>query len=501
MIEPMRTMSNRDADLANYQPLAVIAVVAFVVSSLFVALVVVLTLVGLFTRKPVLEAWLIAAAIVGVLLSVAAKWQIRISEGTRAGQKLSNWALWLSLMGGLIYLAYYAGSVMSIQAQANRFVNDVWLKAIREKDFENAFLFTREPRERVGMNMKDIAARFGDITGPIHSNGLVRIIEKADGKLEIEPRGTIKWQATPEGYEITTQVLVRTPEGDFDVIIPAIGSDQKGMQSRQWQIKLQRIGLRPLGISTYGRIMSNLEFDSREFLTDWTQSKLLPFRRPEAYLDTIAAPRDERRKRYHIFLVQGIVSNWLNSVTEPARGLSVAAAFGANLCIAPNYGEVYFRNMNEVTRGLVQWDESKQKRDESGWKEKQAEQILGIGAIQLAEASVGDNSAAPRIDVTEKEIRASMEIKINLPAVAGVVSYRCKGRVYATLDDPKLASELFKMKNEPWTGHAQLEPTSTTKPMLTKYPWRISAVVIDPTRDMTDERPGGRGPSMSAPPK
>jgi hypothetical protein len=497
MIEPMRTMSNRDADLANYQPLAVMAVVAFVVSSLFVALVVVLTLVGLFTRKPVLEAWLIAAAIIGVLLSIAAKWQIRISEGTRAGQKLSNWALWLSLMGGLIYLAYYAGSVMSIQAQANTFVNDVWLKAIKEKDFENAFLFTREPRERVGMNMKDIAARFGDITGPIHSNSLVRIIEKADGKVEIERRGTIRWQATPEGYEITTQVLVRTPEGDFDVIIPAIGSDQKGMQGRQWQIKLQRVGLRPLGISKYGRLMSNLEFDSKEFLSDWTNSKLLPFRRPEAYLDTVAAPRDERRKRYHIFLVQGIVSNWLNSVTEPARGLSVAAAFGANLCISPNYGEVYFPNMNKTTRGLVQWDESKQQQDKS-YKEKQAEQILGIGAIQLADA---ENTAAPRIDVTEKEIRASMEIKINLPAVDAVPSYRCKGRVFATLDDPKLASELFKMKNEPWNGQAQLEPASATKPMMTKYPWRISAVVIDLARDMTDERPGGRVPSMTAPPK
>ena len=495
MIEPMRTMSNRDADLATYQPLAVMSVVAFVASCLFVGLVAILTLVGLITRKPVLEAWLIGSAIVGVLLSIAARWQIRISEGTRAGQKLASWALWLSVLGGCIYAAYYAGSIMSIQAQANAFVKDVWLNAVKEKDYDNIFLFTLDPVKRIGMNMRDMKARFGDVTRPVHSNTLVRTIIKADGKVSFEPKGTIKWQSTQEGFEVTTEYVIETPEGRFDVIIPAVGSDHKDMEGRQWQIKLPKVGLRALGITPYGRLISNLEYDGREFLGSWTQMKLVPFRQAEAYLDVVPGSREERRQQYREYLSRGLIGNWLASVTEPARGLSVAANYAVDLCVAPYFGEIYFPKMIETTRGLIHWDESKQAR-QAKYKEKQAEHLLSIGAVQLAEPLVGDNPATPKIEVVGKEIRASIAIKIHLPPYAGVPEWRCRGIAVATLDDPQLAAELTRLQNLPWQGHAELEPPRDTKPTLTKYNWRISAVNIDLARDMTDERPGGGTPGM-----
>ncbi len=150
MVQPMQAMTNRDQDLGNYKPLAVMAVVAFVAAAFFVGLVVILTLVGLVSRKPVLEAWLIGFAIIGVLMSIAARWQIRISEGTRAGEKLAKWALWLSVIGGCIYVAYYGGSVMSIRSQADRFVQDAWLNALKSNDSDNGFLLTVEPTRPSG---------------------------------------------------------------------------------------------------------------------------------------------------------------------------------------------------------------------------------------------------------------------------------------------------------------------------------------------------------------
>src|SRR2546430_539831 len=140
MVEPLRqAVLDRDQDAQNYKPLALFAVAAFAVSALFTTVIVVLTVWGLITRKPLMEPWLIPVAFSGVVLSVAARWQIALSEGTREGQRLARIAWWLSLIGGAMYTAYYFGNMMAIQNQARRFVHEAFIDKLKEKKTEEAF--------------------------------------------------------------------------------------------------------------------------------------------------------------------------------------------------------------------------------------------------------------------------------------------------------------------------------------------------------------------------
>src|SRR5262245_52918814 len=381
MIQPMQTTATRDDDVANYQPMAILAVVAIIVSGLFMALAVVLTIVGMVTRRAVLEPWLVIFAVIGVLLAIAARWQIRLSEGTKAGLKLASAAWWLAIIGGCVYAAYYAGSVMSIQSQARTFVQDIWLKNLVDNKVDDAFLLTIEPIRRKGMNIRDIRARFGDIVTPFRTHGMVRMLKRSETKVSIEQMGVATWQATNEGLEVTTQFVIRTPEGDFDFLIPVLGTDHKELEGRQWQIKVQKVAFRPLGLSSYGRAMIALEQDSNEFLHMWVDAKLQPFRRGEMYMDTTLYPkalsREERLKLSHGFQIWTLVSNAFVSMGQPAGGLGIAGTFGGHLVAAPAYADPYFQNSGDVASKLIRWDESKQKQDGKGVKEKWLESILG----------------------------------------------------------------------------------------------------------------------------
>src|SRR5262249_19842114 len=137
MVEPLRpAVLDRDQDAQDYKPLALFAVVAFVVSVLFSSVIVVLTVYGLITRKPFMEAWLIPVAFSGVLLSIAARGQISLSGGPRDGLGLAKIAWWLSLVGGAMYTAYYSGNMMAIQSQARRFVHESFFKPLKEQKIE-----------------------------------------------------------------------------------------------------------------------------------------------------------------------------------------------------------------------------------------------------------------------------------------------------------------------------------------------------------------------------
>src|SRR5262245_49287549 len=99
MATPTRTLlADRDQDLGQYQPLSILAIAAVAVVGLFTALVLALMAVGLLTRKPVLEPVIVLLDLVGLGLALVARWQIRTSEGTRAGLKLTRWALGLGVV-------------------------------------------------------------------------------------------------------------------------------------------------------------------------------------------------------------------------------------------------------------------------------------------------------------------------------------------------------------------------------------------------------------------
>src|SRR5262245_59430748 len=90
-----------------YRPLSGLAVARLIGPALEAALVLVSVGVGLLGRLPLmLPGWLVPLPIAGVVLSLLALRQIRNSEGTRAGEKLAGWGLWLGVLAGLGYGSY-----------------------------------------------------------------------------------------------------------------------------------------------------------------------------------------------------------------------------------------------------------------------------------------------------------------------------------------------------------------------------------------------------------
>src|SRR5262249_34595911 len=324
MVEPLRpAVLDRDQDAQSYKPLALFAVAAFTVSGLFTTIVVILTVWGLVTRKPFMEAWLIPVAFSGVLLSIAARWQISLSEGTREGLRLSKIAWWLSLVGGVMYTAYYVGNIYAIQGQARRFVQNDFLTPLKEKKLEEAFAATIRPNERRGMtNQRDIQSRFADVVAAFRLDQLTRLYDRADGVAEVEDIGVDNSQANAAGLAVLCRFLIRTPEGIFDVGVPAIGIENPETGEREWYVQRNQVQVKPRSLSTYGGLRAGLQEEVDSFIGSWLHEKRFPSRRAEFYYETVPLSRAERRQRVHAYAATALLPGFIADMTSmPSGGL------------------------------------------------------------------------------------------------------------------------------------------------------------------------------------
>src|SRR5262245_26908464 len=95
---------------AGYQPLSGLAIAAIGVASLTTIGMVLLAWASRSAGKPAVDMLarvLFGAALLGIALSVAARFQIRRSEGTRVGIKMANVAWWLSVLCAGGYGAFF----------------------------------------------------------------------------------------------------------------------------------------------------------------------------------------------------------------------------------------------------------------------------------------------------------------------------------------------------------------------------------------------------------
>ena len=182
----------RDQGIGQYQPLSILAIGAIAVVGLFTALVMALMVIGLLTRKPVLEPIVVLLDLVGLGLALVARWQIQTSEGTRAGLKLTRWALGLGIVFGCVYMAYYFGNVLAIRQQAKEF-SHAWLKLLAEKDFKQAFYLSNPPAQLKGRTPAEVAALHPDALNAFQNVEIMRVFERAE-KDDIEIEG---WSISP----------------------------------------------------------------------------------------------------------------------------------------------------------------------------------------------------------------------------------------------------------------------------------------------------------------
>src|SRR5439155_2515414 len=192
-------LADRDRDVGQYQPMSILAIAAVAVVAVFIIAVLLLTTVGLATRKPVLRPEVILIDVVAIALALAGRWQIRASEGTRAGLKLTRWALGLGVVFGCVYMAYYFGNVLAIREQAKDF-SRAWLTLMEEKDVKQAFYLANPPAQMKGRTPTELATLHPEALAAFQNVEIVRVFDRArKGEVVIEPQGVYEWRETPDG--------------------------------------------------------------------------------------------------------------------------------------------------------------------------------------------------------------------------------------------------------------------------------------------------------------
>lgn len=247
------------------------AAAGLIVAIFFVGLLVALALIAFSGNKPLIEFWLFAFPILGIVFAFAGRRHIVNSEGTRTGLQLASVAWWLCLVSGLSYAAYLGATEYTIRTDTEKqFV--AWAVNLKKADPNSpgdpalamAFYQTLPPQQRAfsPTNTTVMQDRFGQDFAAFRQNKLLVMIVRNPGEAELIPQGLKQWQYSPGKIECALGALLKTPEGEFPLTVPmeAILGD-KG--KREWQIKVFEgiVGDGP-GVkrTAYGWLVDWLEF-------------------------------------------------------------------------------------------------------------------------------------------------------------------------------------------------------------------------------------------------
>ncbi len=468
MIEAPRTTSDRNEDAASYRPVALLAIASFAVSAFFCALIVLLTLVGLISRKPFLEPWLIPLAFAGVALAVAARWQISLSEGTREGRRIANLAWWLGLIGGCLYAAYYFGNVSAIQRQARKFAHEAYVAKIADGKLDDAFAATVPPAMRRGMvGSRDLVGRFGDAVRGFRAQRAVRVLERGAGRSTVEDIGAVAWRQTSQGLEVEPHFRIRTPEGEFEMGVTAVGVEDRETGAREWFVNGKQTFFGVVSQSPYGEFVAGLESEAESFLMEWLMFKRHPIWFTELYLDTRPLSREERAqiaRDYHL-------RAWLGSVLTTIGARPGATAIAVAMALHPATPTTYFPTFKNLPNELVRFEEGRLNVDAAA-RQQMMPHMLSSAVIQPLVPNQGAAEAGVKLELNATEVSASVPVNVTLP----YLNQPCRGRVYATCADPTILADLGRLQ-EPGAqgGLATLKSTP--------HAWRITEVRIVLTRE------------------
>lgn len=491
MATTLRSLDDRTDDAGRYQPLSLFSILALIVAVIFTVLVVTLTAVGLYTRKPVLELWLVLLACCGILGAGAAHWQISNSEGTLAGRGMAKVALWLSIIFGCVYVAYYAGNVIAIRNQARVFAQDVWLKAMTDRDFETSFLYTVDPSQRKGMTGRDAALRFGDVLSAFKHLEVIHLFDRAAGEVHIESQGMRDWSQQEQGFVVSLNFLVRTRAGEFDLVVTVIGTEGKEFSGRQWYVRAGAPFIQRKRLTTYGRLVVETQTDADKFLRDWVINKMINFRATEIYLDTQPLTPAQRQKKASEYMASGLMGFGFAAGSTPLGGLGDAAAIATHFGTMPGTRSVYLPGFDDMSRRLVRFDTTRQDQPKAA-KDEVLNKLIRPSSISLGMGIAGAE-VATQMEIKPNQIRVSLPVDLMLPAP---LNYRCTGKLFAVCEDPALVARLNELGKAPWDGTKPIEPdTSAAVLAAYKHDWTIVEVLVDLARSKDDPRPGG-GTSM-----
>jgi hypothetical protein len=461
--------------------MSLLAILAICVAGGFGIVVLTLTGVGMVTRRPVLEPLLILLAVVGVVLAVAARWQIKNAEGTIAGTGLAKTAFWLSIVVGCCYLAYFYGNAFAIQQQAKEFVRTGFFGPLQQRDYKQLALVSLPPQARRGMSKDDVAVRFAPTLNALQHIEFIRVMDRAGKDSTVESQGIKEWKETPDGVEVALNYLVKTREGEFEIIVTAVGAENKDTTGRQWFVRSGAPFVKSKKFTSFGRMFVELQFDGERFLKDWLAVKLPYAHFDQLYLDTLPISADERQRLHADYVRQGIIGNGLACGATPGGGLDVAASLALLFGNMELNRQVYLParggspGYDGYARRLVRFDERTQAQPTT-IKEQLIPRLLQASVLAIpSNANFMESMTILEWDPTQ--VRVYVPVEFNLPAP---LNYRANGRVVAICEDKDVLAKLSELGAAPWSGDQPFK-ADTSNSVLggLSHQWRIGLVELD----------------------
>ena len=278
----------------GYRPISGPALAGFVLSCLFVAVVVISTAVALAQGLPVFlpseVLWLAAIAAGTCFLGFL---HIRNADGTRAGARLARWGLWLSVLIGATYFVYIWVTGLALAKQADDFLmikssDDTGFfprleNAARNRtDLYQAFLLSLPATSRGGSRAADEAAMLaqydqpgkdgepGNIAKFTRHPIVLNVFQNGDA-VKIEPLGVVEWKYERNSYYLTRNYRFTTPEMVVESPVPVQSTEGAGEgEQRKWFVNVMRIpNFKEIKLTPLGRALFDLRSSSKSFLQHW----------------------------------------------------------------------------------------------------------------------------------------------------------------------------------------------------------------------------------------
>jgi len=398
----------------GYKPISGLAIAAFVASIVGAIAVTGMFIASRLSGKPTYQPLLLLPALIGLALAIAARWQIRSSDGTRLGIRFANAAIWIAVVFGVSYLTHIVVIELAIRNQARQFT-EAWVKKVATGPIETAFLDVLLPAQRNSFQPNDIdkiRQRFGSEMHPFRINEIVRMLQRAGKNYELTPRGLKEWDLMDGGLAVKQLFDLRTPEGKYELILPVYGRDIPELGGRQWLLQLKGADIKDRQTTSLGRLILDVQVESHLFLYQWVdeinRGKLF-----DAFLKTLpVADRAKFKDRND----------------------------------APEFTQ--FKNGGIVLQDGQPLDETARK--------KAAEEIFRPNGINVAPGSATNPVGPPTVDLSTDKVRLLHLVEINDPStVIPITAY-----ITTELQGDEIVNNFRELQARDWKQNPILPPVN-----------------------------------------
>ncbi len=276
-----------------YRPLSGFAIAGFAAACLFAVLVLGVAAVALVQGAPFFYSpWVLLLPAAGLVLSLVARGEIHSSDGTRAGERLAQLGIWISLICGLGYFVYYYVTGLAVTTQANAFLTELGpdsgffphLEKAAESpaDFNAAFLLVMPAGSRGGVRPEDDLGMRRQYDQPtaegtpgaltsFRKNIFIRLFtDAAPGKAHVETQGVQSWTYESRSYLVVRNYRISLPEAVVDATVPARSSEGEAAgEPRKWFVDLRVMPRPVLKLTDLGRGLQFLRRHARDTLLRW----------------------------------------------------------------------------------------------------------------------------------------------------------------------------------------------------------------------------------------